>query len=205
MARRGGSGLLILVGLIGALIWRGADEEHVSKSAPTAPTSRNVVIAPKPTLPFQPPADLPRKAAPAKPQAPNPRPVLLYTTANVRLRAQPSTAAPTLRTLSAGEVVESVERAGVWHHVRASDGGEGWVHGDYLGDARPAAPPAGGLGATPADCTSARSLRRACPRAIRRHLRLSLRPDEERTPVWRKQRVEPAGRPIAGVLCRRIA
>lgn len=68
-------------------------------------------------------------------------PRVLYTRANVRLRAQPSTEALVVHTVPLGSSVRSVELDGQWHRVSFGNY-SGWIRGDYLLAERPRAPTA---------------------------------------------------------------
>lgn len=79
----------------------------------------------------------------------------LVTTANVNLRASPSTSARVLRTLPKGTRVAVLQSApeGRFHRVRAG-ADEGWVHGAYLAPVAPETPAA--PAAPAAGCTERR-------------------------------------------------
>src|SRR5690606_13346597 len=73
-----------------------------------------------------------------RPSSPD-RSTILYATARVRLRAEPSTSAAIVAVLEPGQQVKSTAIQGPWHSVHAGRW-TGWVHGDYLAARRPAAP-----------------------------------------------------------------
>ncbi|MBT1154457.1 SH3 domain-containing protein [Aminobacter anthyllidis] len=64
---------------------------------------------------------------------------VLYTSTSVYLRQRPSVSAPVTSSLKQGESVRVFARDGKWTLVSAS-GRKGWVHGDLLRPADPAAP-----------------------------------------------------------------
>ncbi|WP_372493260.1 SH3 domain-containing protein [Aliihoeflea aestuarii] len=65
---------------------------------------------------------------------------VLYTTANVRLREQPTTEAPVVWTAPVRTQVRSTATESAWHYV-AVGGFSGWMHGDYLAEQLPDEPP----------------------------------------------------------------
>lgn len=64
---------------------------------------------------------------------------VLYTSTSIYLRQRPSVSAPITSSLKQGESVRVFARDGKWTLVSAS-GRKGWVHGDLLRPADPAAP-----------------------------------------------------------------
>lgn len=84
-----------------------------------APPAENVSIAP-------------RTVTPATPAS-----TTLYTTAGVRLRAEPSTGSRIILTVPVGSAVKSMKTEGLWHHVSYGNY-IGWIRGDYLATRRPA-------------------------------------------------------------------
>lgn len=64
---------------------------------------------------------------------------VLYTSTSVYLRKRPNVSAPVTSSLKQGESVRVFARDGKWTLVSAS-GRKGWVHGDMLRPADPAAP-----------------------------------------------------------------
>lgn len=86
--------------------------------APVTP-AENVSIAPRTVMPA------------------TPAPTTLYTTAGVRLRAEPSTGSRIILTVPLGSAVKSMKTEGLWHHVSYGNY-IGWIRGDYLATRRPA-------------------------------------------------------------------
>lgn len=72
-----------------------------------------------------------RTAAPVIPST-----VTLYTTANVRLRAEPSTSSGIIATIPIGSAVQSSKTEGLWHYATYGNY-SGWIRGDYLATSRP--------------------------------------------------------------------
>ena len=64
---------------------------------------------------------------------------VMYTTANVILRQEPSTESEKLRTVSAGEEVEVTGRTedGLWFRVEDTEKGTGYISGEYLSSEKP--------------------------------------------------------------------
>ncbi|CAN7405279.1 SH3 domain-containing protein [Aminobacter sp. LjRoot7] len=93
----------------------------------------------------RPPTPLPRPKSTAKEVVPKSAGTgaaalnVLYTSTSVYLRKRPSVSAPVTSSLKQGESVRVFARDGKWTLVSAS-GRKGWVHGDLLRPADPAAP-----------------------------------------------------------------
>ncbi|PWK65940.1 SH3 domain-containing protein [Aminobacter sp. AP02] len=93
----------------------------------------------------RPPTPLPRpkpaaKQTSAKPESDSATTLnVLYTSTSVYLRQRPNVSAPVTSSLKQGESVRVFARDGKWTLVSAS-GRKGWVHGDMLRPADPAAP-----------------------------------------------------------------
>lgn len=64
---------------------------------------------------------------------------IMYTTANVILRQEPSTESEKLRTVSAGEEVEVTGQTvdGLWFRVEDTEKGTGYISGEYLSSEKP--------------------------------------------------------------------
>lgn len=64
---------------------------------------------------------------------------VMYTTANVILRQEPSTESEKLRTVSAGEEVEVTGQTvdGLWFRVEDTEKGTGYISGEYLSSEKP--------------------------------------------------------------------
>lgn len=64
---------------------------------------------------------------------------VMYTTANVVLRQEPSTESEKLRTVSAGEEVEVTGQTvdGLWFRVEDTEKGTGYISGEYLSSEKP--------------------------------------------------------------------
>ncbi len=64
---------------------------------------------------------------------------VMYTTANVVLRQEPSTESEKLRTVSAGEEVEVTGQTadGLWFRVKDTEKGTGYISGEYLSSEKP--------------------------------------------------------------------
>ena len=64
---------------------------------------------------------------------------VMYTTANVILRQEPSTESEKLRTVSAGEEVEVTGQTadGLWFRVKDTEKGTGYISGEYLSSEKP--------------------------------------------------------------------
>lgn len=64
---------------------------------------------------------------------------VMYTTANVVLRQEPSTESEKLRTVSAGEEVEVTGQTvdGLWFRVEDTEKGAGYISGEYLSSEKP--------------------------------------------------------------------
>lgn len=98
-------------------------------SEPAPATGNQQVAAP------QPPSNVSvahRTVTPAVPA-----PVTLFTTAGVRLRAEPSTGSGIILTVPASSAVKSSRTEGLWHYVTYG-AYAGWIRGDYLATRRPA-------------------------------------------------------------------
>jgi uncharacterized protein YraI len=129
MARSSAIGWLILI-----VLGVGWCSNQSGKSSPTVASTRPAIQAPV-SVPansepaFQPTQNVsvaPRTVAPQASAA-----TTLYTTANVRLRTEPSTDAGIILTISGGSAVKSTRSDGLWHHV-AYGNYSGWIRGDYL-------------------------------------------------------------------------
>jgi len=83
--------------------------------------------------------------------------VVEATQANVR--KDPNVSSPVVTTVGRGDVLEVIERAGAWYHIKTSSGAEGYVSARLL---RAAAPAAGGAPA-PRAATPAAPARAAAP------------------------------------------
>ncbi len=59
-----------------------------------------------------------------------------YTTSKVRVRVAPDTGARIITTLPPGEMVQTNSQQGDWYNVTVS-ARVGWIHGDYLSEAKP--------------------------------------------------------------------
>ncbi len=144
----GGSRLGWWVAAAIAFGWWYSDSEdaRVPVASPRA-VEKNVPSVPRPAPPTRSASDASssRQEVPdaiARPTSPSLSPTaeqVLYTTTRVRLRAEPTTSAPIIVVLEAGQQVRSVETQSPWHRV-AVGGRSGWVHGDYLKRTRPVAP-----------------------------------------------------------------
>lgn len=139
MARDARLGILLLVaagvGWCGSRVSdpppRSAPSAQVRSSTPLVPINpavTTVALPAAPTVPSEPVSAEPAYAARD-----------LYTSANVRLRAQPSTDAPIIVTVPHGSVIRSLDMDGQWHRVSFSSY-SGWIRGDYLVAERPRAP-----------------------------------------------------------------
>lgn len=139
---KGGSRLGWWVAGAIVLAWWGGDEASMP---PTSPPAVETIAPPasQPASQAQPQPSSARSRQEAPDTAPLPSPParaqqLLYTTARVRLRAEPSTSAEIVLVMEAGQEVRSIEVQRPWHRV--SVGRQmGWVHGDYLAGSRPIA------------------------------------------------------------------
>ncbi len=116
----------------------------LSSGEPDAPPRSSAPVqrqAPRPAAEPAKPNAIMRPAAPARPSGAEVR--WLYTKASTRVRAEPSTAAPIVATLPAGELVQTNGLDGDWHSVTVA-AGSGWIRRDLLTEDKPApqAPPA---------------------------------------------------------------
>jgi len=129
MARKNASGCLVWMVLIGAVVTWCSPRDKAPAPAPTA-----LIDQTSPTsFPTPPPVQetLTRDIPPPAP------PTVLYTAANVNLRAEPSTTARVLLTVPKGSVVAATRSHGAWRHATYA-GESGWIHGDYLSERLPA-------------------------------------------------------------------
>jgi hypothetical protein len=159
MAKRGWLGWA-LAGLLG-LAWLNSDDETkspvrsgsaptIDRPAPRIEPERQEQRALPPSVTLSPP--------PAAPLiAPEPPSLTFYSTANVRLRAGPSTSTAVVWTVPAGTEVLSVGREAEWHRVRVR-AYEGYIRGDFLSGNRPIVEEA-----SPAPSTTAAPLVRQTP------------------------------------------
>lgn len=140
-----GFGWLILVGL--ALAWCSNREPSQQQPAASPPVASKSLHEPSSevrsyTPPEQVAASVPAPIVDPTPEPAPPEPVpeiILYTTASVRLREEPSTQSEIVRTVPAGTEVKLDKAEGKWRHVSVSDD-VGWIHGDYLTENKPAPP-----------------------------------------------------------------
>jgi hypothetical protein len=139
MGKKGVAGWIV-VGIF-ALGWLGSGDPK--SDAPTEThkpqsTSPWVPTAPKNSAPIAPAPASSRPAPPSLPPAKveEPAELHLFTTAHVRLRASPSTAAPVIWTAPAGTDVISIRREHDWHYTTVS-GYSGWMRGDLLSATKP--------------------------------------------------------------------
>ena len=116
------------------------------------PTSRNVIVEPAPTSinpdqkaaprePLESTVNVPSIVTPpvtAAPEAPSLVVQTLFTTAGVRLRAEPSTGSRIVLTVPSGSSVQSTGANGQWHSVTYGNY-TGWIRGDYLAAEKPSA------------------------------------------------------------------
>lgn len=137
MSKKSGVGWLVLIALgIGWCSNQSAQNNSNTaspRSTQPAPVS-SAKSPPRPPEPVQPVQNVsiaPRTVTPPAPVA-----TTLYTTANVRLRTEPSTSAGVILTVSSGSEVKSTRMEGLWHHV-AYGNYSGWIRGDYLATRRP--------------------------------------------------------------------
>jgi uncharacterized protein YraI len=100
------------------------------------PSASHESSSPRPELVRQPDATFPKTQSNSDRPTRSEPDVWLYTTANVRLRAAPSTNAEIFRTLAPGERVQQLSTDGKWRQVIAGQQ-IGWVHGDYLSGSAP--------------------------------------------------------------------
>lgn len=130
-----------------ALIYRDDDRSSSAATPPatqrTSEPSRPVTQWPaEPTQPKASPERAIRRpaveVAVVEPDEPPPivRERQMFTTARVRLRAEPNTKSAALRTLEKGTRLISVAENGGWLRVRY-DNKDGWIRGDYLTDRQP--------------------------------------------------------------------
>lgn len=143
---KGGSRLGWLVAAAIAFGWWNSGTEE--SRAPVTPQRAIEKLAPSVPRPSPAPSSIrvtPQQkvpdaiARPSPPSLPQAAEQVLYTTARVRLRAEPTTSAPIIVVLEAGQPVRSVGTQSPWHRVNAA-GRSGWVHGDYLRRTRPVPP-----------------------------------------------------------------
>lgn len=138
MARKSGLGWLVLVVLgIGWCSNQSAQNNSTtasSRSSQSTPVS-SAKAPPRPSEPVQPIQNV--SIAPQTTTPPAPVATTLYTTANVRLRAEPSIGSGIILTVSSGSAVQSMKMEGQWHYVTYGNY-SGWIRGDYLATRRPA-------------------------------------------------------------------
>lgn len=110
-----------------------------ARSPPPAPTA--VPAATTTAAPQAQPSN--SSIAYAKPDAvaaqkPNPATLVrwLYTTKKVRVRVAPDTGSRIITTLPLGDLVQTNGQQGDWYNVTVS-ARIGWIHGDYLSEAKP--------------------------------------------------------------------
>ncbi|WP_419716130.1 SH3 domain-containing protein [Aureimonas altamirensis] len=125
-----------------AVLWGISSLARNDAPAPTAHSPASVPKAllreaePRPSIPS-------RTTQPPTPTAPaNERTTTTsetaYTTARLRVRAEPSTTAETVTTLDRGQPVTIAAKAGAWRLIK-SGSVQGWAHGDYLSNRPPVA------------------------------------------------------------------
>ncbi|WP_210165084.1 SH3 domain-containing protein [Pseudorhizobium marinum] len=139
MSKQGRLGWIV-AGVL-AVAWLGSRvERDVPEVQPPPASLMSHPAEPVPGIfpPAPPPARLPaHDPTPRVPAFPSQQPERLYATANVRLRAGPSTSAAIVWTVPKGEAVLSRGRDGEWHEVSALSH-DGWIRGDFLSRSRPA-------------------------------------------------------------------
>lgn len=128
MARKNASGCLVWMVLIGAVMSWCSPRDKAPAPAPTALIDQTSPAS----FPTSPPVqEVLTRDTPAS--APS---IVLYATANVNLRAEPSTAARVVLTVPKGAAVTAKRSHGAWRHATYS-GESGWIHGDYLSERLP--------------------------------------------------------------------
>lgn len=134
MARNTAVGWLILI-VLGVGWCSSQSEKTISTTASSRPAQPAPASSPAKAPPAPQPAQnvsiAPRTVTPAVPTA-----TTLYTTANVRLRAEPSTSSGIIVTVSVGSAVQSSKTEGLWHYATYGNY-SGWIRGDYLATSRP--------------------------------------------------------------------
>lgn len=136
----------VLVIILG-LAWCSNREPHQKQPAASPPVAAK--SQPEPSSegrPYTPPKQVAAPvSAPVVEPTLEPAPpravaeIILYTTASVRLREEPSTQSEIIRTVPAGTEVKVDRTEGKWRRVSVSDD-RGWIHGDYLAEHKPAPP-----------------------------------------------------------------
>ncbi len=132
MARKSTVGWLVLIALgVGWCSSKGDKSSTIAAKPPPAPPT---IVSPAPSA-----SQTPENVSIAHPTVTPAAPIAttLYTTADVRLRAQPSTSAGIVLTVSAGSEIKSTKIDGLWHQVTYG-GYSGWIRGDYLATRRTA-------------------------------------------------------------------
>ncbi|MBN9074293.1 MAG: DUF4236 domain-containing protein [Rhizobiales bacterium] len=105
----------------------------ISKDSPaTSSDSREFTPAKQGAAPEPSPAPVPA----AEPISEHEVDIILYTTASVRLREEPSTKAGIIKTIPAGAEVRQDRVEGKWRRVSAFND-VGWIHRDYLSEEKP--------------------------------------------------------------------
>ena len=132
--------------IAGALLvgWLGADKDETtvtsphSIEAPVDPPSVEKKASENAAVPTTVDPSTVIQARPGAEEELQP-PTVLYTTANVRLRAGPSTSAGIVRTVPARTEIRSRRQEGDWHQVRLGRD-EGWIRRDLLSSILPSLP-----------------------------------------------------------------
>lgn len=137
MSKKSGFGWLVLIAL--GIGWCSNQSDKTSSNTASSRSVQPVSTSSpaRPSTPVQPVQNVsiaPQAVTPSAPVA-----TTLYTTANVRLRAEPSTSAGVVLTVSSGSEVKSTRMDGLWHYVTYGSY-SGWIRGDYLATRRPAPP-----------------------------------------------------------------
>lgn len=132
MARKSAVGWLALIAL--GVGWCSSEGDKSSTIAAKPPPAPPTIVSPAPST-----SQTPRNSSIAHRTVISPAPIAttLYTTADVRLRAQPSTSAGIVLTVSAGSEVKSTKMDGLWHQVTYGSY-SGWIRGDFLATRRAA-------------------------------------------------------------------
>lgn len=135
MARNTGFGWLVLIAM--GIGWcSNQSDKTTSSTASSRPVQPSAPSPASPATPAQPVQNVSIAPRTVTPPAPTAATTTLYTTANVRLRAEPSTGSGIILTVPSGSAVTSTKLEGTWHYVTYGNY-TGWIRGDYLATRRP--------------------------------------------------------------------